>query len=163
MVGSKIAVVLVYVNDLLITGNNDELLISNSSLGGAKPAWTPLESNQKLTSAEYDDHVGHKGDATLDDIGSYQRLIGKLLYLTMTSPDISFVVQTLNQFLQHPKRSHMEATMRIVKYIKKEPGLGVLLSSKPAKEIKAYCDANWASCPNTRRSVTRYLVKYGNT
>nr|XP_016441439.1 PREDICTED: uncharacterized mitochondrial protein AtMg00240-like [Nicotiana tabacum] len=122
--------------------------------GGAKPAWTPLESNQKLTNTEYDNHIGHKADTPLDDIGAYPRLIGKLLYLTMTRPDINFAVQTLSQFLQHPKRSHMEAAMRIVRYIKREPVLRVLLSSKPAEEIKAYCDANWASCPNTRRSVT---------
>ncbi|XP_075097360.1 uncharacterized protein LOC142174871 [Nicotiana tabacum] len=80
-------------------------------LGGAKPAWTHLESNQRLTSAEYDDHVGLKGDTPLKDIAAYQRLIGKLLYLTMTRPDINFVCPNLELILETSKeishgRSH---------------------------------------------------------
>nr|XP_016470212.1 PREDICTED: uncharacterized protein LOC107792505 [Nicotiana tabacum] len=156
---TKIEVVLIYVDDVPITGNDTYLvletkgilqqafkiinlgeliflgiefarsnqgilmnkrkyalqLISESGLEGAKPALTPLECNLKLTSKEYDDHMGDKEDELLEDIVSHHRLIGKLLYLTMTRPYISFVVQTLNQFLQQPKKSHMEATLRIVR------------------------------------------------
>lgn len=63
------------------------------------------------------------------DQGIYQKLIGKVLYITMTRPDVSFCVQTLSQFLQAPKQFHMEAAVKIVIYLKKEPGQGVLLSS----------------------------------
>ncbi|XP_060171025.1 uncharacterized mitochondrial protein AtMg00810-like [Lycium barbarum] len=99
----------------------------------------------------------------LSDQSTYQRLIGKLIYLTMTRPDISFSVQNLSQFLQRPKESHMEATIRIVRYLKNQPGQGILLSSKENSTITDYCDADWAACPLTRKSVSSYLVKMGES
>ncbi|XP_075102309.1 uncharacterized protein LOC142177458 [Nicotiana tabacum] len=58
----------------------------------AKPASTHVETNQKLTTTKYDKYVGHNGDEELQDIASYQTLVGKLLYLTITRPDICFAV-----------------------------------------------------------------------
>nr|XP_016437648.1 PREDICTED: uncharacterized mitochondrial protein AtMg00810-like [Nicotiana tabacum] len=98
-------------------------LISEAGLAAAKPISTPIELNQKLTTIDYDKHVGVKGEGELADIGSYQRLIGKLLYLTITRPDLSFAVQVLSQFMQHPKQSHWNAALRVVRYVKSAPGL----------------------------------------
>lgn len=81
-------------------------IILDLGLSGAKSAWTPLETNAKLTVPELDNLMGTTEDQILEDVGQYQRLIGKLLYLTMSSPDIAFHVQTLSQFMQQPKRSH---------------------------------------------------------
>ena len=78
-------------------------IISETGLGGAKPAWTPLEINEKLTTIELDKLTGKEDDGMLEDVGQYQRVIGRLLYLTLTRPDIAFSVQTLSQFLQQPK------------------------------------------------------------
>jgi len=82
-------------------------LISEMGLSGAKPVSTPLDPNLKLTSIEYDTHVQGSGTTILDrplkDVGKYQRLVGRLLYLTMTRVDISFAVQTLSQFMHAPK------------------------------------------------------------
>ncbi|XP_055824224.1 uncharacterized mitochondrial protein AtMg00810-like [Solanum dulcamara] len=71
-------------------------LIAETSLGGAKPAATPLKQNLKLTSAKYDEAVAPKGeheDPILKDPDRYQRLVGRLLYLTMTRPDLAFSIQ----------------------------------------------------------------------
>ncbi|XP_019256516.1 PREDICTED: uncharacterized protein LOC109234932 [Nicotiana attenuata] len=96
--------------------------------------------NQKPTTAEYDVHVGKLGDPDLEDITAYQKMIRKLLYLTITRSDISFAVQTLSQFMQSSKQSHMDVALRVVKYIKGAP-----------------------ACPNTGRSVTGYVVKLGSS
>lgn len=105
-------------------------LIAETGLSGAKPAVTPIDTNIKLTTKQYDDHISLTEEKEehdpLTDQTTYQRLIGKLLYLTMTWPDITFGVQTLTQFPQKPKKSHMEATSRIVIYIKNHTGQGVL-------------------------------------
>lgn len=61
-------------------------------MGGVKPVSTPLDINQKFTSVEHDKHIGVSGDEPLADVTAYQRLIGRLLYLTITGPYISFVV-----------------------------------------------------------------------
>lgn len=86
----------------------------------------------------------------------YQRLVGKLLYLTITRLDISYVVQSLSQFMHAPKRSHYEAALHIVRYIKNQLGLGLLMSSKGDEKVEAYCDFDCASYPMSRKSVSGY-------
>lgn len=206
--GSNVVVILVYVDDMLVTGNNlkmiqdtKELLhkafkikdlgelkfflgmefsrsskgilvnqrkyaleiISDLVLGDAKLSWTPLEVNMKLTVQEYDKLIEKKEDHILADRNQYQRLMGKLLYLTLTRSDIAYVVQTLSQFLQQPKKSHWDAAMRVARYIKRAPGLEILLNSKGSNKLVIYCDTDWASCPNTRRSVSGFLINYGDS
>nr|XP_016475181.1 PREDICTED: uncharacterized protein LOC107796866 [Nicotiana tabacum] len=135
-------------------------LISEVGLSSCKPVSTPMEQNHKLTTVEYDKHVGNIDDAELQEASSYQKLIGKLLYLTITRPDICFAVQVLNQFMQHPKESHMEAALRVVKYIKESLRLGILLKGGTANELIIYCDSDWVACPNTRRSR---IQKHGSS
>nr|XP_016515134.1 PREDICTED: uncharacterized mitochondrial protein AtMg00810-like [Nicotiana tabacum] len=134
-------------------------LMSEVGLAGAKSISIPIELNQKLTTVEYDKHAGVNRDEELEDIGSYQRLIGKLLYLTITIPDLSFTVQVLSQFMQHPKQSHWNAVLQVVRYVKAAPGLGILLGTGPIDTLSTYYDSNRASCPNTRRSITGYVIK----
>ncbi|XP_019257854.1 PREDICTED: uncharacterized protein LOC109236086 [Nicotiana attenuata] len=121
-------------------------LISEDGLTSTKPTVTPIDNNIKLTSKQYDEHAGQTENSgssdPLVDQTSLQRLIGKLLYLTVTRPDIAFGVQTLSQFLQQPKKSHIKAALRIVKYIKNQPGQGVLLSSSQINTITAFCDTD---------------------
>ncbi|XP_070005351.1 uncharacterized mitochondrial protein AtMg00810-like [Nicotiana sylvestris] len=140
-------------------------LVSELGFGAAKPATTPIEVNVKLTTQECDEHtstINTLDDALLPDVTSYQRLLGKLLYLTVTRPDIAFSVQTLSQFMQKPKKSYMEVALRVVKYVKNHPGQGVLLSSQKKSVISAFCDADWAACPLTSKSVSGFFIKYGN-
>ncbi|XP_070016050.1 uncharacterized mitochondrial protein AtMg00240-like [Nicotiana sylvestris] len=141
-------------------------LISELVLGAAKPAATPLELNVKLTTQGYNEHtstINNLDDALLSDATRYQRLLGKLLYLTVIRPDIVFSVQTLSQFMQKPKKSHMEATLRVIIYVKNHPGQGVLLSSQKKGVISGFCDADWEACPLTRKSVTGFFIKYGDS
>nr|XP_016496512.1 PREDICTED: uncharacterized mitochondrial protein AtMg00810-like [Nicotiana tabacum] len=130
---------------------------------GAKPVTTPLEANTRLTTVEFDKLTGDTDDPLLEDICSYQKLIGKLIYLTITRPDICFTVQVLSQFMQQPKRSHREGALIVVRYIKGSPGLGVCLSQTSVTQLTTYCDSDWAACPNTRRSVTGYVIKLGDS
>ncbi|XP_049346452.1 uncharacterized mitochondrial protein AtMg00810-like [Solanum verrucosum] len=85
-------------------------LISDTGLSGAKPVTTHLEANTKLTTMQYDKLIGLNDDPLFKDITGYQRLVGRLIYLTITRPDISFVVQVLSQFMQQPKMSHWETS-----------------------------------------------------
>lgn len=67
-------------------------LVSELGLGGTKPPSTHVDLNQKFTSREYDQYIGATGDEALADASAYQRIIGRLLYLTITRPDISYVL-----------------------------------------------------------------------
>ena len=96
---------------------------------------TPLEQNQKLISVDYDRQFNITDDDELEDGIIYQRLIRRLLYLAMIRPDISFVVLQLSQFMHAPKKSHYNATVHVVKYIKGQPSLGLLMSSRSEEEL----------------------------
>lgn len=65
--------------------------------------------------------------------------------------------------MQRPKQSHMEAILRVVRYIKEYPDLGVLLQESPIDSIIAYGDSDWAACPNIKRSVTGYVINLGSS
>lgn len=84
------------------------------------------------------------------------------MYVTITRPDISYAVQTLSQFMQTPKKSHWEDDTRVVRYLKCSLGQGVWLKAEPSNTLTCWCDSDWAACPNTRRCVTGYVIKFGS-
>ena len=83
-------------------------LLTKTDMLGCRPADTPIEFNCKL---------GNSNDLVLVDIEQYQRLVGKLIYLSHTCPDISFAVSVVTQFMQAPYEKHMEVN-RILRYLK---------------------------------------------
>ncbi|XP_077217898.1 uncharacterized protein LOC143852403 [Tasmannia lanceolata] len=95
---------------------------------GVKPASAPMDPNRKLLLEEGD---------LLDDPGRYRRLVGKLIYLTVTRPDISFVVGSVSQHMSSPRTSHWAAVIQILRYLKEAPGKGLATSFRGVAEILA--------------------------
>lgn len=120
----------------------------------SKPLQLPMESQLKLTPTTGE---------PLTDPGSYQKLLGKLIYLTVTRPDLAFPVQILSQFMHQPTTCHMQAAKRVLRYVIGTISQGLLLASKYAAKLTAFCDSDWASCPTTRRSTTGYCIFLGES
>ena len=129
-------------------------LLSDFGYLGCKAASTPMEANVKLSMDEGVD---------LPDVSLYRRLLGKLLYLTLTRPDISYAVGRLSQFISRPKLPHLHAAQRILRYLKGNPGMGLFFPSNSELRLMAYTDSDWARCPDSRRSVTGFCVFLGNS
>ncbi|OMO98301.1 Reverse transcriptase, RNA-dependent DNA polymerase [Corchorus capsularis] len=191
--------ILVYVDDIVITGNNSKLidsvknalqrqfsikdlgslkyflglevahskqgiylsqrkytleLLSETGLAGARPLYVPMEQNIKL--------YAHEGELVKDP-SPYRRLIGKLIYLSITIPDIMYFVHVLSQFMNQPRHPHFDAALRLVRYLKSSPGQGILLSSLSDFKLRAFSDSDWASCPDTRRSLTGFCILLGSS
>ncbi|XP_043725812.1 uncharacterized mitochondrial protein AtMg00810-like [Telopea speciosissima] len=196
--GTDYVFVLLYVDDIVITGSNDELISSvkdmlhqqfhikdlgplkyflgievarsshglslcqqkyvleileDSGLSGARPSDTPMEQNLKLTDT---------GGSLLSNMSSYRRLVGRLIYLTVTRPNIAYTVNTLSQFMHQPHQPHLDAVHRLLQYLKATVGQGLYYSVTSSLELRAYCDFDWARCPMTRRSTIGYCIFIGN-
>lgn len=128
--------------------------MKEAGLTGAKPDVTPMEQNHKLSSAT---------GRILREPDRYRRLVGRLVYLSITRPDICYAVHILTQFLQEPRQEHLDAVYRVLRYLKGSPGQGILLKSDSTLQLYAFCDADWAACPSTRRSLTAYFVHLGTS
>uniref|UniRef100_A0A803QFS7 Retrovirus-related Pol polyprotein from transposon RE1 n=1 Tax=Cannabis sativa TaxID=3483 RepID=A0A803QFS7_CANSA len=131
------------------------MLLNETGYLGAKPVSTPMEPNLKLSSTD---------GQLLSNPTSYGSLIGRLLYLTITRPNLSYVVNRLSQYLASPRKPHLTAAQRILQYLKTTPGQGLFFSSKVEPQISAYAetslsikifsDVDWGSCIDTRRSIS---------
>ncbi|KAI3508923.1 hypothetical protein L1887_23945 [Cichorium endivia] len=118
----------------------------------AQPARYQDFENLKLDKGDEEERV---------DANQYRRLIGRLLYLQATRPDITYSVNILSQFVSDPKQSHWNAALRILRYLKTTIGQGILLPREGATNLVAYSDSDWLGCPYSRRSRTGYLLLLG--
>ena len=195
----KFLVVLIYVDDMIITGNSPQTLndlkkylhtqfhmkdlgdwkyflgleIKKSSQGlfvcqqkytldllqetgmaNCKPLKLPIAQRLKLLA---------DSGTQLSYPNPYRRLVGKLIYLSITRPDITYAVHILSQFMTKPTTEHMEAANHLLCYLKSCPGQGILLTADSTSQVTGYCDSDWASCPMGRRSTTGYAVMLGNS
>lgn len=89
--------------------------------------------------------------------------MGRLLYLNITRPNISFAVQRLSQFTSKPSTSHYESACHLLKYLKGSPGEGLFFSKNSPLQLKGFCDSDWATCKDTRRSVTGFCIFLGSS
>jgi hypothetical protein len=93
----------------------------------------------------------------------YRSLIGKLNFLTHTRPDLAFTVQHLSQFMKSPRVPHYEALQHTIKYLASTSGQGILLNASDHLTLQAFSDSDWASCPDSRRSIIGYILLFGQS
>lgn len=127
-------------------------LLSEVGLLDCKPVDTPIVQNHQL--GEYPDQVPTKK-------GRYQRLVGKLIYLSHTRPDIAYAVSVVSQFMHNPSKDHMDAVIRIMRYLKSSPGKGLMFTKNNHVQVEGYTDADWAGDITNRKSTSGYFTFVG--
>ncbi|CAJ2640747.1 unnamed protein product [Trifolium pratense] len=130
-----------------------DLLIETCTLG-CKPSSVPMDPSNRL---HHDDSEPHP------NITEYRALVGKLLYLTSTRPDIAFPVQQLSQFLDAPTLAHFKAAQKVLRYLKGNPGTGLFFPRNSSLQLMGFSDADWGGCPDSRRSITGYCFFIGQS
>ncbi|XP_042025283.1 secreted RxLR effector protein 161-like [Salvia splendens] len=99
----------------------------------------------------------------MKDPSKFRRQIGRLLYLCITRPDITFAVHKLSQYVSKPCDEHWETSEKILRYLKGTPGHGLFYSSDNKPPLRIFSDADWAACLDTRRSMTSYCLFFGSS
>jgi hypothetical protein len=129
-----------------------DILASSGTLG-SRPSKLSMDQNLRLSKDK---------DDILSEPTYYRKLVGKLLYLMITRLDISYSVQILSQFMDCPTNLHLTAAFKVLKYLKGAPRQGLFFPSINNLDLIAYCDSDWASCPDTRRSVSGFCIFLGS-
>lgn len=81
---------------------------------------------------------------------SYQKFVGKLIYLSTTHPDITYDVNLLSQFMHQPKKSHVKAAHRVIRYLKGSMDRGLQSKKCSHMQVWAYSDVDWAGSIDDR-------------
>ncbi|RVW93124.1 Retrovirus-related Pol polyprotein from transposon RE1 [Vitis vinifera] len=128
-------------------------LLNRTQMETSKPAPTPGRLGRTLSQSD---------GVSLSDPSEYRRTVGALQYVTLTRPDIAFAVNKACQFMAKPSDVHWMAVKRILRYLKGTIHLGLHFQPAASMELQGYSDADWASCPDDRRSTSGYCVFLGS-
>ena len=128
-------------------------LLKKANMLQANPCSTPMSMGKKLS----------KDDSPpFDQPTVYRSIVGGLQYLTMTRLDISFSVNKLSQFLQSPTENHWNSCKRVLRYLKGTSMYGLLFQHVDRMVLYGFSDADYANCPDDKRSVTGYAIYLGS-
>ena len=196
---ANLIIVSVYVDDLLVTGNDEKLIeefkaqmlqvIEMTDLGlisfffgmevkqdhdgvftcqkkyareilekfcmeNCKSTTTPMNQKEKFSKDDGADKV---------DEHHYRSLIGCLMYLTATRPDIMFVVSMLSRFMHCANELHFQAAKQIVRYVKGTVDYGIRYSHSQNFKLHGYSDSDWGGSVDDMRSTTGYCFSFGSS
>ncbi|KAH9650374.1 protein kinase domain-containing protein [Citrus sinensis] len=129
-------------------------LLHETGMTVCQPIDTPIEEGLKFCITS---------DQVPVNKGRYQRLIGRLMYLSHTRPDLPYALSVVSQFMHNPREQHMKAVMWILRYLKTNPRKGILFSkNEDYNNIEVYTDADWAKSVSDRRFTSRYFTFVGS-
>jgi len=105
-------------------------------------------------SADEGDHV--------EDTTMYICIMGSLIYMTITRPNLSYVVGMVSQFMQTPQKTHLDVMRRILKYIKHILKCGIFYEAKSQLQVCGYIDADWVDNVLDRRLTSGFMFSFGS-
>jgi hypothetical protein len=123
-------------------------MLQEFNMTDQKPTQIPLPEGFKLQADM---------DSPYISIDLYCRLVGKLLYYTITRADLQFAVSTVSRFMSEFQQAHLDAALHILRYVKATVDYGILYKNGKSEDLRGYTDADWGSCTDTRRSTGGYV------
>lgn len=129
-------------------------VLARFGMDQCNPISTPIDLNQKLTAEMC---PANDDDKQSMEKVPYMQAVGCLLFAAqITRPDICFAVNMLSRFSENPGKAHWNAVKRVMRYLKGTIDKGLVYNGK-SSEILGFCDADWASDIDSRRSTTGYV------
>ncbi|WJZ89568.1 hypothetical protein VitviT2T_008778 [Vitis vinifera] len=149
----KITTLVVYVDDMVVTRNDPE---------ARKALQNDLSREfemKDLSLLKYFLGVEVSQSSERIFIVSKKRLVGRLMYLAHTRPDLAYTLSVVSQYMHNPGEQHMNAVMRILRYLKNAPRKRILFTKNvDHQSIEVYTDADWASAVDDMRSTSGYFT-----
>ncbi|XP_059067112.1 uncharacterized mitochondrial protein AtMg00810-like [Cryptomeria japonica] len=121
-----------------------------------KPMSTPMETNLKKLSIS-------AANSDFADPSEYRQLIGSLMYLVNTRPDIYYAASALSQFMNQPKHVHLVAAKHILRYLGGTIGYGLKYSINTTINLEVYTDSDWVGSVTDRKSTSGICFSLGST
>ncbi|KAI5323652.1 hypothetical protein L3X38_032724 [Prunus dulcis] len=134
-------------------GKYAENLLKKFNMLKSKPMDTPMAINLKLTSND----GAPKFDASI-----YKSVVGSLIYLTNTRPDIVHAVSVVSRFMSDPSNHHFAAVKRILRYIQGTKGYGIRYTQEKKAHLVGYTDSDWAGAIDDRKSTSGHVFFLGS-
>ena len=119
-------------------------LLAETGMLDYKPAEIPIVVNHSLQTVEGAEPANRE---------QYQKLVGKLIYLSDTRPDIAYVVWIVRRFMHRPQIQHMEVVYRILRYLKGTLEKGIVFQRNEHLDLQAYTEADWAGDRDGRNRI----------
>ena len=128
-------------------------ILERFKMQNSKAAPTPTAVGLKLSKEDTSKRV----DPTL-----YKSMVGSLMYLTATRPDLMHAVSLISRFMEIPRDSHWQAGKRILRYVKGTKGFGILYTASDEFKLVGYTDSDWAGSLDDRKSTSGYMFHMGS-
>lgn len=129
-------------------------IVTETGMLGCKPIGFPIEQKHRLALAT---------GALLPDPERYRRLVGHLVYLAATRPDVAYSIHLLSQFMREPREEHWTAALHVVRYLEGTLGQSILLRAASSLHVTGWSDSDWAVCPMTQYLVSGWIVQLGSS
>ncbi|XP_037459546.1 uncharacterized mitochondrial protein AtMg00810-like [Triticum dicoccoides] len=129
-------------------------LISRSGITDSRTAVTPMEIHLQLRPTD---------GTPLEDPYRYRHIVGSLVYLTVTRPDIAHAIHILSKFVSVPTSVHYGHLLRVLRYLRGTASRRLFYAHSSQLQLHAYSDSTWASDPVDRRSITGYCIFLGTS
>eukprot|EP00253_Pinus_taeda_P018632 PITA_18632 len=135
----KILIVVLYVDNVIFTGEQ----------GSNTPTVMGLKLSKEDNNKDFDPSL-------------YKSIVGSLMYLTATRPDIMYAVSLISRFMDRPKEAHWQAAKRILRYVKGTKMFGILYTTSECSDLIGYTDSDWARSVDDRKSTSGYVFHMGS-
>ncbi|CAL2227384.1 unnamed protein product [Prunus armeniaca] len=128
-------------------------LLEKFELKDCKPVCTPLVATDKLQRED--------GSKAADE-SLHRKIVGSLLYLTATKPDIMFSASLLARFMHNPSKKHYGVAKRVLMYIQGTIDYGIEYVAGKSALLIGYCDSDWSGSEDDRKSTSGYAFSFGS-
>jgi hypothetical protein len=119
-----------------------------------KPISVPLDHNGKLSA---------DAGEVLEDAIMYRKIVGSLIYMTITRPNLNYTVGLESQFMQVLRKPHLDVVRHTLQYVNATADYGLFYEASTELQVHGYIDVEWASSISKRRPTSGFMLSFGST